>query len=214
LHDAHHFYLACNAPDNQLPQGVQRRISPAGRVLRSLPVHGRIAAYDRHTGQEKWHALVPPQHLVIDQFQDVPLLLFASYQAKHGTAPGNRVNEQYSLVSALDKRDGSVINVPNNQLPQSTLTLQLLQVRAGAGKVVVAGTVGGMTTASYVVEFLTNGQTAGAGDKDGVGLDSRSKRGEGAFPGGARMQLDNRDLIRRAIEAEEAQRRVVPRKDG
>jgi hypothetical protein len=70
--------------------------------LPSLPVNGQIIAFDRRAGGEQWRQEVKNQLLVLDQFANSPVLLFAHnlWEARAGTSTQSR------HLLLLDKRTG------------------------------------------------------------------------------------------------------------
>lgn len=76
-----------------------------GDSLPSIPAHGRVAAWDRRTGQLLWHRDVADQHLVLDRFTHSPVLLFLSRSWKQ---QANSSFTQLSLL-ALHKPTGQVL---------------------------------------------------------------------------------------------------------
>jgi outer membrane protein assembly factor BamB len=76
-----------------------------GDSLHSLPVHGRIVAWDRRTGALLWQREVNDQHLVLDRFAQSPALVFVT---RSWQQQGNSSFTTLSLL-ALDKRSGDVL---------------------------------------------------------------------------------------------------------
>jgi outer membrane protein assembly factor BamB len=108
LSDRANYYLAVNGPrDATVPWPQQSNFQP-GSGLRCLPVSGNIFAFARDTGQLAWRIEVPTEMLVLDQFQDLPILVFTSrYQMWQVAGFGRNVQQRASL-HAFDKRTGKI----------------------------------------------------------------------------------------------------------
>lgn len=134
LADGKHFYVACNGPaDPSIAPfgGVQTMLMP-GTGLRALPVNGAVYSFHADTGKLNWWKLVANQLLVLDQFADVPMALFAARYQAWAAGPVRNVI-QVSNVFAVDKRTGKLIyaneNVPNG------MNFHALNLDARAGKI-------------------------------------------------------------------------------
>src|SRR5205823_1308545 len=127
LADKDQFYLAVYRPTggngNRFGgqgQGPWTNLSPG---LRSLRVSGMVYAFDRATGQMNWRSAEPVlnQMLVLDQFKELPILLFTA-QSMRVVPLGNRVNQQLvAAVLSIDKRTGKILFTSNprrNHVPQ------------------------------------------------------------------------------------------------
>jgi hypothetical protein len=110
VRDAANFYvLTSGAADPRLQQfgGVLPNLLP-GTGMRSIPVNGMVYAFDRARGQIAWRAEAPSQMLLLEQFADLPFLVFTSRYV----APNKFVNGQPTQVVAvrvIDKRTGKML---------------------------------------------------------------------------------------------------------
>lgn len=138
LADALHWYLAYALPGEDDRQPA-RLFGPAyaSPALRTIRVNGPLLALDRTTGEFRWRADVPPQGLILEQFEELPLLLFASVRevrVQRGNNQGHYRNLSALLV--LDKRDGRVIEASESS---NGTVYTALRVDAGAGRIELIG---------------------------------------------------------------------------
>jgi outer membrane protein assembly factor BamB/tetratricopeptide (TPR) repeat protein len=125
LSDRHNFYLA---PQGAEQNGAAAMGLPPSNVMtqlgmRTVPVNGYLHAFDRGSGQLIWYIPVKHQHLVLDQFQDLPLI-FLTARSMPNVAVGMRGqlrrNNNSLAVSAMtiQKRGGRLVfndeNLPTN----------------------------------------------------------------------------------------------------
>jgi outer membrane protein assembly factor BamB len=111
LGDSSSLYVAFNNPlDPNAPIAERREVLTQNAGLRTASVNGPFHAFDRAAGRERWKRNVPPQALIVEQFAEHPLVLFASIQRAwiQPAGAGAQVPFQRNVnaVLALDKRDG------------------------------------------------------------------------------------------------------------
>jgi hypothetical protein len=139
LADGKYFYVACNGPvDPNVAQwgGVQSNLMP-GTGLRGLPVNGEVYCWEAGTAKEKWHNPVPNQMLVLDQFQDLPFVLFTSRYQKLNQNGNIRNVIQVVAVKSIEKRTGKML-YDNDNIPNGP-NFHALTVDAKAGKIEFVG---------------------------------------------------------------------------
>src|SRR5262249_30880792 len=73
LKDAQQFYLAFFAA-NETGGGPWPAVLN-GSGLRSLPLNGKLYAFEMDTGAYKWYVNVPNQMILLDHFEDLPIVL-------------------------------------------------------------------------------------------------------------------------------------------
>ena len=118
LQDRGQFYVLCNRPVNQAvnPWGMPIPALMATTGLRSLPVNGNVYAFFRESGKLNWQRAMPSQCLVLEQYQDMPMLLFATQNRSQVAMGGVQMNVS---VQSIDKGTGklqtpsSLSNLPN-----------------------------------------------------------------------------------------------------
>lgn len=139
LADALHWYLAFALPgeDENRPA---RFFGPAyaAPALRTIRVNGPLLALDRSTGELRWRTDVPMHGLILEQFEELPLLLFASLKEVRVPQRGNNQGHfrNVSALLALDKRDGRVIDASESS---NGTVYTALRVDAGAGRIELIG---------------------------------------------------------------------------
>ena len=103
LADHDRYYLAFN---KAAEQGVQ--VMPyVINGIRSMRMHGTLYAYDKTSGSLEWYLEnLNNQFMVLEQFQDLPICLFAAYANKFNR---NGIQQQQAKVEAFDKKTGKVI---------------------------------------------------------------------------------------------------------
>ena len=104
--------------------------------MRSAPVNGVVYAFDKASGRMDWYVHVSTQMILLEQFQQLPMLLFSSnYKAPAG-APGNIANVTATL--SIDKRTGKRIwdrHGESTQPPTAKGPFYALQIDAKSGTI-------------------------------------------------------------------------------
>jgi outer membrane protein assembly factor BamB len=135
LADGKEYFLLLSKPaDPNLAQfgGIQTNLMP-GTGLRALPVNGEVCAFDAATGTLRWRNEVDRQMLVLEHFQDLPILLFTSRYVRPALAGANRVTQQVAEVQALDRRTGKRLYV--NEDLANVGQFHAIEVDPRAGKI-------------------------------------------------------------------------------
>lgn len=149
LADDYHLYLACNktnrgnVPNLVLPNG--RQILGYGIFLRNVPIEGPLVAFDRSTGKVHWQSDLPAQRLILERFEESPLVLCASWQRVPLDNQNRRFIDQ-TLIHAVDKRNGQV------QECETTLRSQIHQVRLDRQRGIVELVAGNFRVVFEVAE--------------------------------------------------------------
>jgi outer membrane protein assembly factor BamB len=106
LTDRERFYVALRGPiDPELK--IQDEPSANFRGLAAVPVNGPLYAFDRESGERKWSSRLPPQWLLLEQFEQLPVLVCSAFFIR-----GNATNDKSVPITAtrsLDKRTGKVL---------------------------------------------------------------------------------------------------------
>jgi outer membrane protein assembly factor BamB len=101
--DRDHFYLALS---RKATADVMSWSPSASYGIRSLKMNGPLYALSRSTGKLEWVCdFLPYQHLLLEQVQDLPILLFAGKYHKSA----NGFDRQMDRVTSVDKRTGKLI---------------------------------------------------------------------------------------------------------
>ena len=105
LSDGERFFVLLNRPH----EGANRGYNPIfTQAIRSVKVNGTMYAFDRASGKRLWFTdeQFEDQHLVLEQFADLPIIMAASqYQkfAANGNFEGN-----FTKFVAIDKTSGKL----------------------------------------------------------------------------------------------------------
>jgi outer membrane protein assembly factor BamB len=111
LEDHHLFYVLPNLPNDPAANqagGPWPSILP-WTGIRSLPVNGQVYAFEKGTGKMRWRADVPEQMVVLEQYKELPILLFTSRYLKAPNNGPGRFGPQVTAVKSLDKRTGKLL---------------------------------------------------------------------------------------------------------
>ena len=123
LADRQKFYFACQGAmevNNVNRFGVGLASNVMTQLgMRTVPVNGRLYAFERASGDVGWHTLVKNQFLVLDQFADLPVVLLTARHQELRQGVGQKWVFVASAMS-IEKRTGRVLvdddnlNLPNN----------------------------------------------------------------------------------------------------
>ncbi len=135
--DARHIFLATNNPVNgsATPVGVAQAALTAGSGLRAVPVHGMLYCFDRSSGKLRWYNLLAHQMLLVEQFQEMPVLLFVA-RATLRSLPGQRDVVRVSVRGI--RKDNGKFFYDNDKLPDSE-SFHALRLDAPGSKVELVG---------------------------------------------------------------------------
>jgi outer membrane protein assembly factor BamB len=109
LSDRDLFYLVLNQPAEAIPGiqgGLLSNVHPGMGVL---SVNGPVYAFDRDGGKVRWVNTVTNQMLVLEQFRELPLLLFT---VRYGKFENQRLYRQVQVIEAIDKHSGKFVWPP------------------------------------------------------------------------------------------------------
>ncbi|MCS7166398.1 MAG: PQQ-binding-like beta-propeller repeat protein [Gemmatales bacterium] len=115
LADDFHWYLLYNKTNNRINVGGAilqlangRQIYTHGTLMRTVLVEGPAVAWDRVSGQFRWKTDLPAQTLIVERFEELPILVLASWQR----TPLDNLNRRFmemTLVHGVDKRNGKIV---------------------------------------------------------------------------------------------------------
>ncbi len=122
LSDADRFYVAIHRPADPNVNPWGGPWSNLVNGIRCVPVNGKVYAFSRETGKREWKGEAQNQMLVLDQFKDLPILLFCARSQELVNVGGFRQgNGMFSSIRSIEKRTGKLVydkRVPTNQAPQ------------------------------------------------------------------------------------------------
>jgi outer membrane protein assembly factor BamB/tetratricopeptide (TPR) repeat protein len=107
LADAQSVYVAFHVANPNAPWGVMTNLQP-NTGLRGITVSGFMYVFDRRTGKIRWRNEVENEQLVLEQWKDMPVLLFtARYHPATGASGGPRgQGMQLVGIEVFDKATG------------------------------------------------------------------------------------------------------------
>jgi outer membrane protein assembly factor BamB len=139
LADSDSFFVACVKPtDGNITAfgGVRSNLMP-GTGLRALPVNGEVYAFARPTGKLRWYVSMPDQMLVLDRFEELPVVLFTSTYQQWVINGAARHVKQVTTAHSIEKRTGKRL-YGNDNLPNG-MQFHTLHVDARAGVIDFTG---------------------------------------------------------------------------
>jgi outer membrane protein assembly factor BamB len=157
--DGRYFFVACNEPLDPavMPWGGPMPLLQPGTGLRGQSVNGPFYCFTEQ-GKLNWRSTVRNQMLVVDQFAEMPVVLFASRYSRLMAGGGRGKVDQVASVLALEKQTGKLKytseNVPNS------INFHALNVDPRAGRVEFVGH-------SFKITFALDGAVTASKHKDG-----------------------------------------------
>jgi outer membrane protein assembly factor BamB len=103
LEDGNQIYVALNRKGDDgggLPPGYSTNFSG----MRTMRVNGTVYAFHRDTGKRNWYYHAVNQRLLVEQFQELPMLVFSAHFSRPANAAGNMIRGVETL--SIDKRSG------------------------------------------------------------------------------------------------------------
>jgi hypothetical protein len=127
VQDRMHHYLILNRPVSPRDQ-VAQFLANLAPGMRSVPVNGHVYAFGHGSGSLRWYCWdVQTQQLVLERFEESPLLLFTS-QIQRTTGV------MAVVVDAIDKHSGKSLWVRKDMAPTGN-PFHAVQFNAAAGTV-------------------------------------------------------------------------------
>jgi outer membrane protein assembly factor BamB len=106
LGDATDVYIAPNAP--LAPNTRENSNLMPGTGLRGLNVNGELFAFKRETGKRHWQFAAANTQLVLDQFQEMPMVLLTGQSMKFQNPFGGPITQPVTSLAVIDKRTGKL----------------------------------------------------------------------------------------------------------
>jgi outer membrane protein assembly factor BamB len=75
--------------------------------LRSAPANGMLYAFDRASGKRRWYSQAPASAVLLERFEELPVLLCAGVSTRQAGPAGN--GELVLAVRSFDKRTGKIL---------------------------------------------------------------------------------------------------------
>ncbi len=130
--DGANVYLVSQKPEDQgnIGQGVQTNFM--GWVgLRFVRANGDVYAFRRESGKLAWRNSVSNQLMILDQFQNLPMVLFSSRFQQFQRGPGAQTLINLISTKGYDKRTGKLILDKETRTGQQFFHAFLVDLRAG-----------------------------------------------------------------------------------
>ena len=129
LGDADDVYIVPNDPVEATTR-VNTNLMPA-TGLRGLNVNGALYAFRRDSGKMHWRAEAADQQLVLDQFQEMPVVLLTAHTMKFQGGFGG-MQGQTTALQVIEKKTGKLLR-ENSNVPQGQF--YSLEVDGRRGKI-------------------------------------------------------------------------------
>ena len=114
VHDGHlllddeRFFIALRGPMDPEWKIVDEPSGNFHSGLSAVPVCGMLYAFGREKGELRWFTWLPPQMLLLDSFEELPIVLCSGVTARVNPAdPGNTV--AVASTRSIDKRTGKLL---------------------------------------------------------------------------------------------------------
>lgn len=131
--DRWHYYLLLNR-ELRARDAVAGPPAPnAVSGLRTLPAHGALYAFHRGTGSLHWSNEVQTQHLLLEGFEDSPLLLFSAVLQRVPRTPGAAPPPVFTVTS-IDKHTGKAV-WQSKDYEKITSPVHMVQINPATGTI-------------------------------------------------------------------------------
>jgi len=134
LSDGKFVFVMANGPvdPNIMPFGGVQSNLMGGTGMRALPVNGYVYCFDLATSKVKYWNNIPNQMLVLDQFEDMPMLLFTARYNKWNIQGANRNVINANVVESYDKVSGKLLyKSPDNMMNAQNFHALIYDSKAG-----------------------------------------------------------------------------------
>ena len=139
LRDRRQYYLAFQGSDTA-PNVVGDPSPNLTSAERWTPVSGMIYAFDRATGALNWNSKALSQVLLLDHFEESPVLLLSATVQRQGPAgPGCAQVTQATSTRSIDKRTGKVLY--RKELPNANNPFIDMEIDVRTGTIDLIGAV-------------------------------------------------------------------------
>lgn len=122
LQDRGYTYLVLNRPVEALANNATAGPWANSSNLLCIPVHGTVYSFRREDGALNWYAEVPTQMLVLEQFDDLPMVLFTARYRK-AVNPGQNFTETVATMS-IAKATGKLVHGSEGTSSYQTQSMQ------------------------------------------------------------------------------------------
>jgi hypothetical protein len=146
LQDADDFYVALSTPVQQaVPGGLGMGPQLNFIGLRHHRVNGHVFAFEKATGELHWREAVPNQMLLLDGFEDLPMVLFsASYIRPVDPQKPNGAITRVTGTKTIDKTTGKLVYRREVQGQRPMLQYHTLKIDRRTGTFDLVGEAGSL----------------------------------------------------------------------
>jgi outer membrane protein assembly factor BamB len=109
LRDKNLVYVAMNAANNPQMNPIGGPWVNVTTGIRGLPVNGTFYAFDAKTGKLRWKSDLPNQALLLEQYRELPILIFSSRSQQFGNQFGNIGMQPFTSTKSIAKRTGKLV---------------------------------------------------------------------------------------------------------
>jgi hypothetical protein len=132
LADRERFYVALQGPADPALKMLDGPNPGFSGGLAAVPVNGRLYAFDRQSGARRWVSELPAQMLLLEQFEELPILVCSASSTRTNPADANN-NLQVIATRSLDKHTGKLLY--NREVWQNIDLFHTLRVDPGSGAI-------------------------------------------------------------------------------
>jgi outer membrane protein assembly factor BamB len=111
LTDGKDYFVLCNGALEQQIAQFGNQIQPPimlNQGMRALPVNGMVYSFNGETGKLRWIARAENQQLILDRFDEMPVLLFAARYTRFSRKPPQRALSILALET-INKQNGKLL---------------------------------------------------------------------------------------------------------
>jgi hypothetical protein len=155
--------------------------------MRAAMVNGHLYAFKKENGKLSWYSELANQALVLDQFQDLPILLFTSR-----TMDPNR-GYPHTAVRSIDKRTGKLLFDQPNYLNGQQFHTLTMDARTGR--------IDFFTYNRKISHVLVSDVTGSASDRDATSQPSAPSGGQGRLDREQQQRAEREAAERALLEA-------------
>jgi hypothetical protein len=112
LRDAANYYIALVGPNDPKSRILDTGVVNAIGDLRFVPINGMFYVFDREAGEVKTANRVMNQQLLLNRFEELPVVLFTSVLVRETGPMGSGQQTAFLSVRSMDKQTGKrLVNV-------------------------------------------------------------------------------------------------------
>jgi outer membrane protein assembly factor BamB len=106
LRDAANYYIALVGPNDPKSRVLDTGLVNSLGDMRFVPINGMFYVFDRETGEVRTANRVMNQMLLLNRFEELPVVLFTTMQVREAGPMGSGQQFSYLCVRSMDKQTG------------------------------------------------------------------------------------------------------------